>query len=70
MKIRKIKDFYAENLKTRQNMPNITVKTTTVSGEILGPLVSSSKYRTNPAPVGGSAFPLSFFAILSPNDCL
>jgi hypothetical protein len=49
----------------KQNTPNIIVITTTCSGEIFGPVLSSSKYRTNPAPVGGSEF-LSFFAILSP----
>lgn len=43
----------------------ITVITTTCSGDNLGPRVSSSKYLTRPAPLGGRDF-LSFFAIKSP----
>lgn len=48
-------------------MARIMVITTTCSGESLGPFVSSSKYLTSPAPLGGRLF-LSFFAMNITDD--
>jgi len=53
------------NLNAIQTTARIMVIITTCSGVNLGPFVSSSKYLTRPAPLGGSTF-LSFFAIKSP----
>jgi hypothetical protein len=54
--------YEKENLSAIQKTARTTVMITTCVGVILGPLVSSSKYLTSPAPLGGSTF-LSFFAM-------
>lgn len=59
----KINNIYMfVNLRAMQKIARTTVMMTTCSGDNLGPFVSSSKYLTRPAPLGGSTC-LSFFAI-------